>query len=180
MRRGRIQPFDANFVIFLQEVIVDPGKTQAEKADIHMAAGKQATDWRGAAIAHNSAVTQPDETLAMRSVLYAAVGGQRFTGLSGHLPHHATIAETAAILDSWSAQLDGCFRGLLGWDANETFVLHAANKILTSQTARAEHILNWLAPVNSSSTSPTSRSTSACRPRHARPRLARPPHRALP
>ena len=78
MRRGRIQPFDANFVIFLQEVIVDPGKTQAEKADIHMAAWKQATDWRGAAIAHNSAVTQPDETLAMRSVLYAAVGGTAF------------------------------------------------------------------------------------------------------
>ena len=98
---------------------MDPGKTQAEQEDIHMAAGKQATDWRGTAIAHNSAVTH-SQTKLLQCGLSCMLqwGRQRFAGLSGHLPHHATIAETAAILDSWSAQLDGFFRGLLGWDAN--------------------------------------------------------------
>ena len=103
----------------------------------------------GTAIAHNSAVTH-SQTKLLQCGLSCMLqwGRQRFAGLSGHLPHHATIAETAAILDSWSAQLEGCFRGLLGWDANETFVLHTVNKMLTSQTARGEHILNWLAARN--------------------------------
>ena len=37
MKRGGIHPFDADFVIFLQEVIMDPGKTQTEQCDIHLA-----------------------------------------------------------------------------------------------------------------------------------------------
>ena len=146
MKRGGIHPFDADFVIFLQEVIMDPGKTQTEQCDIHLAAGKRDTEWRGTAIAHSSTVTHSQTKLLPCGISCMLLWrGQRFVGVSGHLPHHATVAQAATILDNWSVQLDGSFRGTLGWDANETFEAHDTADSLVSQGARGEYILNWLA-----------------------------------
>ena len=71
-------------------------------------------------------------------------GDQRFVGISGHLPHHATVVQTGTILDSWSTQISRTHRGILGWDANETFILDNPDDKLTSCSARKEYILNWM------------------------------------
>ena len=71
-------------------------------------------------------------------------GDQRFVGISGHLPHHATVVQTGTILDSWSTQISRTHRGILGWDANETFILDNPDDKLTSCSARREYILNWM------------------------------------
>ena len=111
MRRGRIHPFDADFVVFLQEIITEPGKAQSEKDDVQIAAGKQPEEWRGTAIAHTSTVSHSQTKLLQCGLAW---GDQRFVGISGHLPHHATIVQTGTMLDSWSSQLSRTYRGILG------------------------------------------------------------------
>ena len=122
MRRGRIHLFDADFVVFLQEIILEPGKAQLEKDDIQISAGKQAEEWRGTAIAHTSSLRHSQTKLLQCGMACTLQWGeQRFVGLSGHLPHHATILQAGVILNSWSTQLSRSHRAVVGWDANETF-----------------------------------------------------------
>ena len=101
---------------------MEPGKGQSGKEAIQIAAGKQAEEWRGTAIRHSSAVTH-SQTKLLRCGLSCLLqwSNQRFVRISGHLPHHATIVQTATILDSWSTQFLSTYWGILGWDANETF-----------------------------------------------------------
>ena len=71
------------------------------------------------------------------------MGDLRFLALSGHLPHHATIPETADIINTWEQQYLWEAKGVLGMDANETFRASANNSIL-SETARGELLLDHL------------------------------------
>ena len=41
--------------------------------------------------------------------------------ISGHIPHHATLLQTEAILETWQQQVDNYDKALFGWDANEAF-----------------------------------------------------------
>ena len=145
MRRGGIHPFDNDFVVFLQEVIMEPGKAQSEKDDIQLTAGKQADEWRGTAIAHNSGIVHSQTKLLRCGISCLLLwSGQRIVGIAGHLPHHATMVQTGGILDSWSTQIKDRHLGILGWDANETLTAAEPDNNLTSHSARGEYILNWI------------------------------------
>ena len=133
-------PIDTDFVVFLQEVIMEPGKAQSEKDDIQLTAGKQAEEWRGTAIAHNSGIVHSQTKLLRCGIsCLPQWSGQRIVGVAGHLPHHATMVQTGGILDSWSAQIRDKHLGILGWDANETFTAAEPDNNLASHSARGEY-----------------------------------------
>ena len=122
LQRERIHPFDQTFVVLLQEVIIDVGKHEAEKGNVQLFAAKQTGDWRGTGIAHtNNLVRSRPKLLPCGTCCRLTAANTSFLTMSGHLPHHATLAETGNILASWHEQLSACPRGVLGWDANETF-----------------------------------------------------------
>ena len=64
--------------------------------------------------------------------------------LAGHVPHHATIPQTEALLHPWGETLQGRVV-VLGMDANETFRPPLADKPgCYACTGRGEVILEWL------------------------------------
>ena len=122
LQRERIHPFNQTFVVLLQEVIIDVGKHEAENGNVQLLSGKQTGDWRGTGIAHtNNLVRSRPKLLQCGTCCRLTATGTPFLAMSGHLPHHATLAETGEILASWHEQLSACPRRVLGWDANETF-----------------------------------------------------------
>ena len=144
LRKERIHPFDEPFVALLQEVIVDDGKTVLEQGDLQMIAGKQAAEWRGTGIVHTADFQHSRNKLLKAGMCTTLqMGDLRFLALSGHLPHHATIPETADIINTWEQQYLWEAKGVLGMDANETFRTPANNSIL-SETARGELLLDHL------------------------------------
>ena len=106
LRKERIHPLEAAFAVCLQEVIVDKGQTVFEHDDIQMVAGKLEEEWRGTAIAHTDDLWHTRAKL-LKAGLSCVLHDDniRFVVASGHLPHHSTVPEAKAILDSWL-----CFR----------------------------------------------------------------------
>ena len=74
--------------------------------DIQMVAGKLEEEWRGTAIAHTDDLWHTRAKL-LKAGLSCVLHDDniRFVVASGHLPHHSTVPEAKAILDSWL-----CFR----------------------------------------------------------------------
>ena len=143
-RKERIHPFDEPCVALLQEVIVDDGKTEYEKGDLQMIAGKQATEWRGTAIVHSAEYRHSRNKLLKTGICTTLrQGNLRFLALSGHLPHHATLPEAADILNTWEQQYLWEPKGVLGMDANETFRARTGTAV-SSETARGELLLDHL------------------------------------
>ena len=143
-RKERIHPFEEPFVALLQEVIVDDGKTVLEQGDLQMIAGKQAAEWRGTGIVHTADFQRSrNKLLKAGTCTTLQLGDLRFLALSGHLPHHATIPETADIINTWEQQYLWETKGVLGMDANETFRAREGSSIL-SETARGELLLDHL------------------------------------
>eukprot|EP00439_Symbiodinium_sp_Y106_P034658 s5604_g4.t1 len=118
----RIQPFHLNFVLLLQEVMVATGKHESEKADVQIFAGKQDSDWRGTGIAHATCMGRSrNKLLQCGTGCLLSDDTNKLYVMSGHIPHHATLLQTEAIVDTWKQQFDHYEKALLGWDANETF-----------------------------------------------------------
>ena len=86
--------------------------------------GKNEGDWRGTAIAYRSGEHKHINTKLLMSGIATTLTNIRGTKgtryLSGHIPHHATIAQTERILGSWEPTLTKA-RMILGFDANETY-----------------------------------------------------------
>ena len=59
-------------------------------------------------------------TAGMSTTLAYKPRGKKMRCLVGHVPHHATIAQTEKILGTWETTVRKA-RVLIGFDANETF-----------------------------------------------------------
>ena len=144
LRKERIWPFENAFAVCLQEIIIEEGKHEFEKGDLHMFAGKVQDEWRGTAIVHtNSFQHGRTKLLKAGTCCTLTAGSFSFRVLSGHLPHHATLLETEEILATWQNQLQGDHRCFVGLDANETFKPGRGLAIL-SDSARGEMLLGHL------------------------------------
>ncbi|CAE7328182.1 pol [Symbiodinium sp. CCMP2456] len=144
LRQARIHPFCGSFVILLQEMIIEPGKHFAEHDDLQLFAGKLDKEWRGTGIAHTDDITRSAcKTSQCSTSCTIQVGNINMIATSLHIPHHASMAEAGEILEAAEHQLRKKHKGLLGMDANETFVLRG-NSGLDSETGRGEMILGWL------------------------------------
>ena len=70
--------------------------------------------------------------------------GERWGMLSGHIPHHSTIAEVEAILHQWGkSPALSLPKALLGLDANEQFLQTTPDGTTQAHTGRGETLLNW-------------------------------------
>ena len=128
----------------LQEIIVSEGKHEFEKGDLQLYTGKLQDEWRGTAILYTDSF-QLSQAKLLKAGTCCTLRAGKFClkVLSGHLPHHATVAETEEILATWRPQLEGEHRCLVGLDANETFRPGRGMSIL-SNSARGELLLDAL------------------------------------
>ncbi|CAE7918081.1 unnamed protein product [Symbiodinium necroappetens] len=144
LRKERIRPFDSAFVLCLQEIIMDKGKAVQEQDDLQCVCGRQDEDWRGTGIVHTSQFKHSRNKL-LRSGFSTclSVGELRFTVVSGHLPHHATMPEADEIATTWLQQLRSTPKAILGMDANETFSEGISGKV-TTHSGRGEQLFSSL------------------------------------
>ena len=138
-------------VILVQELITEPGLYHAETDDWQLVFGKIEGEFRGEGIAHHKAYTHHRSKVLTGGVTTQLKHKQTrsiVNALSGHIPHHATIPQTQAILMEWGETL-GTSHLLLGMDANETFAPPiAATAGCYAQTGRGDVILEWTAEHN--------------------------------
>ena len=84
-------------VLLLQEIVTEPGVAFHEEHGWVIVYGKNEGDWRGTAVAYRSAGRRHTNTKLLPGGLATSITntkgakGTRF--LSGHIPHHATIAQ---------------------------------------------------------------------------------------
>ena len=132
----------------MQELITEPGLYHAETDDWQLVFGKIEGEFRGEGIAHHKAYTHHRSKVLTGGVTTQLKHKQTrsiVNALSGHIPHHATIPQTQAILMEWGETL-GTSHLLLGMDANETFAPPiAATAGCYAQTGRGDVILEWTA-----------------------------------
>ncbi|CAE7709541.1 unnamed protein product, partial [Symbiodinium necroappetens] len=141
LRKERIHPFDSAFILCLQEIIMEQGKAVQEQGDLQCICGKQETDWRGTGIVHTSQFKRSRNKLLRSGYSSCLTMGElRVTVVSGHMPHHATMAEADEIATSWLQQLRPAPKAVLGMDANETFSLGISGKTIT-HSGRGEQLL---------------------------------------
>ena len=111
-------------VLLLQEVITEEGRSFHEHNSWILLYGKNQGDWRGTGMAYRtSQATHSNTTLllgGLATTLTSKTGARGIRFLTGHIPHHATIAQTEAYLQAWGPTLCKT-RVVLGMDANETF-----------------------------------------------------------
>ena len=111
-------------VLMLQEVIVEPGVQFLEEQGWTMVCDKNLRDWRGTAIAFRSTAAKHTNSALLpggiATTLTQANPKQSTRYISGHIPHHATIAQTETLLGGWRDALDRP-KVVVGFDANETF-----------------------------------------------------------
>ena len=107
-------------------------------------ASKQDSDWRGIGIAHTSDLQHyRHRQLKCGTSTSIGLDDMRLRALSGHMPHHATIAECGEILSCWAEQIHaGDVKAVLGCDLNETFTPGDDDNV-HSDSARGEVILTW-------------------------------------
>ncbi|CAE7500648.1 pol, partial [Symbiodinium sp. KB8] len=130
-------------VLLLQEIICEVGTWFHEHEGWVIVYGKNEGDWRGTGIAYKAEGHKHTNTRLLTVVIAATIssdkGKQGIRYLSGHIPHHATVAQTEAIMHAWSSTLKKA-KVVVGMDANEEFT-DADNTGLRSHTARGEAIL---------------------------------------
>ena len=116
--------FDALKVLLLQEVISEPGVQFLEDHGWTLVYGKNSREWRGTAVVFRSDFAKHTASALHHGGISTTLsfGGRKHQVrcVSGHIPHHATIAQTEHILGNWESAL-GKRKVVLGVDANETF-----------------------------------------------------------
>ena len=134
-------------VLLLQEIVTEPGVAFHEDHGWVIVYGKNEGDWRGTAIAYRSTGHRHANTKLLQGGIATSLTDQRgkksVRYLSGHIPHHATIAQTEKILGAWGPTLNKA-RLVLGFDANETFT-DPDDEGWRAHTGRGEAILEALA-----------------------------------
>ncbi|CAE7382151.1 unnamed protein product, partial [Symbiodinium sp. CCMP2592] len=159
---------DALQVLLLQEVITDVGVSFHEHNGWVLVYGKNQGDWRGTGIAYRGAHNKHSNTqllpAGIATTLTAQDGRRGVRYLSGHIPHHATIAQTESILGAWKGTLSKA-RVVLGMDANEMFT-DRDGQGWRGHTGRGEVILTAVAHTQLST--PQSLSTHTYHPYNTR------------
>ncbi|CAE7361641.1 unnamed protein product [Symbiodinium sp. CCMP2592] len=134
-------------VLLLQEVVTEPGVFFAEQYGWTVAFGKNEGDWRGTGVAYKTSTAHHSNTqllpVGIATTLTDTAGKRGVRFLSGHIPHHATIAQTEQYLGEWSNTLSKA-RVVLGMDANEQFT-QAEGEGWHAHTGRGEAILAAMA-----------------------------------
>ena len=131
----------------LQEIITDPGLFHAESENWQLVYGKQKYEFRGEGIAHTKAYSHHSSTVS-KAAVHTHIRSKRGTLAlritSGHIPHHATIPQTEAILSTWEG-IHPRGRTILGFDANETFTPPSTGATgCHATTGRGAITLDWL------------------------------------
>ena len=108
----------------LQEIIVDAGIKFDEGEEWVLISGKKEDEWRGVAIAFRDSFSHSQATVHPRAVsVTLSRNGHQLGTLCGHIPHHATVVETATLLADWErARSWAQHRFVIGMDANEVFL----------------------------------------------------------
>ena len=111
--------------------------------------GKSEGEFRGEGVAHRSTHRHQHTTVTTAGIATTLITQHTsIRVLSGHIPHHATIPQTEAILQGWKDILEGRIL-VLGMDANETFRPPLAGRPgCYASTGRGELILEWLLSMN--------------------------------
>ena len=110
-------------ILMLQEIIVDAGIKFDEGEEWVLISGKKRTSGEVLQLlfvtfSHSQATVHPRAV----SVTLSRNGHQLGT-LCGHIPHHATVVETATLLADWErARSWAQHRFVIGMDANEVFL----------------------------------------------------------
>ena len=119
---GSPELHDIQFVL-LQEIIREPGLHHAESDSWQIVFGKMKGEFRGEGVAHTTTFSHHRSKVlpgAVTTQLRSKQGNLACTVIAGHIPHHATIAQTEAMLSGWG-DATHTRRAILGFDANETF-----------------------------------------------------------
>ena len=135
--------------VMLQEIITEAGSFHAESQQWQLVFGKCEGEFRGEGVAHRTAHKHQQTTVVTAGIATTLTTQHtQLRVLSGHIPHHATIPQTEAILHGWGDVLQGRIC-VLGMDANETFRPALANRPgCYASTGRGELILEWLLSVD--------------------------------
>ena len=132
---------------FLQELSLPEGDTKVSSAQWQLLGHRQHEEWRGVGIAYNTTIfthTEPQH----RANAYSCslhTGGTSFTGISLHVPHHATVDQTNELLSDSLERIQSGAKMIVGMDANEEFQERTVGTV--AQTARGEAILFAVADV---------------------------------
>ncbi|CAE7235511.1 unnamed protein product [Symbiodinium sp. CCMP2592] len=144
LRRQRIRPFCGTLVVFIQEIICDPGKQHLSLGELQAIFGKKAEEWRGNAILHTSNLRHSQGKLLPCSISCTLTSDElRLGAFSVHIPHHATLSTTEQILQQLYPHLQSHHRAIVGIDANETFETAQQRRQTKACTARGEMLLEW-------------------------------------
>ena len=112
--------------------------------------GKNSRDWRGTAIAFRSSTAKHTNSALLpggiSTTLTPANPKHRTRFISGHIPHHATMAQTEELLGGWHSALTQP-KVVVGFDANETFT-DPDDQGWRAHTGRGELVLTTMAEHN--------------------------------
>ena len=113
--------------------------------------GKLEGEWRGEGVAFLTGIGKHSRTQVMRAGVATVLhmgSGKKWGLLSAHVPHHATITHTEALMAQWGeSQALATKRVIIGMDANEQFRPTPHSQQQEQQqggTGRGESILAWL------------------------------------
>ena len=149
LRRGGLHPFQQTLVVLLQEVICDAGKYRSELSELQMIFGKVSEDWRGNAVVHTTNLQHTrGKVLPSAITCVLSCDELRFSAISLHIPHHATLSQTEQILQQVQPHCHTTHKAVLGIDANETFSKASSRKQIKATTARGETLLHWFEEQN--------------------------------
>ena len=141
---GSPELHDIHFVL-LQEIITEPGLHHAESDSWQIVFGKMEGEFRGEGVAHTTTFSHHRSRVLPGAVTTQLRSNLACTVIAGHIPHHATIAQTEAMLSSWRDATQ-TRRAILGFDAKETFTTPPppSGRGCYASTGRGHTILNWL------------------------------------
>ena len=134
--------------LLLQEIICEVGTWFHEHEGWVIVYGKNKGDWRGTGIAYKAEGRKHSNTkrlqVGIATTVSSSQGKQGIRYLSGHVPHHATVAQAEEIMQSWGSTLKKA-KIVVGIDANEEF--HDEDDTgMRARTARGEAILSATLP----------------------------------
>ena len=115
---GRIQ------ILLLQEVVTEVGLFFDTRYDWTIVYGKKEGTWRGEGILYHKQQGMHHHsqlhTHAISTTIRCPHTAARCRYIAAHLPHHATVEQTAALMAEWGQTMPK-HKAWLGMDANETF-----------------------------------------------------------
>ena len=145
LRWGKIQHFCDSIVILLQEVICDSRKFHAEMDDLQMFFGNRPEDWRGTAVEHSANAHHTRGKILSGAVSCILTADTlRFSALTVHIPHHATLSQIEQILQAIEPHMHDTHKVVMGMDTKETFSAGAQRKQITVATTCGDMLLRWL------------------------------------